>query len=555
MAYQIVSFDANHNVNVRYAIGSIKKSQLESITAGTRTDSGGNSWNIRANSGASGGGRWQFDISTASFEQFLPSVGLGSLDIAYSFRDTFATVANYYLQKNQTTTVSYPNLSLTMSQSSSGGVTYTTKQLCPKSNSNTPNTIAVTITERSDSASQGWEYILCPLLVLNDNDEPVYMACFGGTRNNSRNTAQMYLSWNTNFLASQFSPVLTIQNNNEPLGGDPSFEFTGDDIELPSAPDETVSGVLASGFLNIYSPTASQLSAFGGALWTNAFNVKWYDIDSVSNLLLNTISDPINFIIGLFILPVTPTVGNASGIYLGGLNVNTVTANRITKQYVTIDFGTITIAELYGNYLDYAYSKLSIYLPYIGMADIDVQEVTGGSVTLQYIIDCFTGACVANVKCVKSTKTPWGVTYQNKSVHSYSGNVAIQLPISAGSFDTMTQGLINVGLGLVSGQPQTVAKGATDVITNVGGDATTRGSLSSNTGRICYQTPYLMFTHPIETRPAHLNDVHGVSAGAGGQLKNFSGLVFCDDVNLTGVTATDTEINMIESILKSGVYV
>ncbi|MBO5725979.1 MAG: hypothetical protein J6S00_02815, partial [Clostridia bacterium] len=151
MAYQIVSFDANHNVNVRYAIGSIKKSQLESITAGTRTDSGGNSWNIRANSGASGGGRCQFDISTASFEQFLPSVGLGSLDIAYSFRVTFATVANYYLQKNQTTTVSYPNLSLTMSQSSSGGVTYTTKQLCPKSNSNTPNTIAVTITERSDS--------------------------------------------------------------------------------------------------------------------------------------------------------------------------------------------------------------------------------------------------------------------------------------------------------------------------------------------------------------------------------------------------------------------
>ena len=343
----------------------------------------------------------------------------------------------------------------------------------------------------------------------------------------------------------------------DPIGGDDAgdFDFEGDEIDLPDAPDETVSGVLASGFLNIYTPTASQLQAFGGALWTNAFNTKWYDLDSVSNLILNAVSDPINFIVGLFMLPVTPTNGNSSGIFLGGINVNTVTANRVTEQYVTCDFGTIQIGELYGNYLDYAYSKLSIYLPYIGMADIDVQEVTGGSVTLRYIIDAFTGACVANVKCVKSIKSPWGTVYTNSTVHSYSGNVALQLPISAGSFDIMTQGLINVGLGLVSGQPQTVAKGAQDVIQNVGGDATTRGALSSNTGRLCYQTPYLMFTHPIETRPANLGALHGYSAGVGGKLSQFSGYVECSDVKLDGITATDSEKDMIETLLKSGVYV
>lgn len=343
----------------------------------------------------------------------------------------------------------------------------------------------------------------------------------------------------------------------EPAGGWSNIlsDLTGDDIDLPDAPDETVSGVLASGFLNIYSPTASQLQSFGGALWTNAFNVKWYDLDSVSNLILNTISDPINFIVGLFMLPVTPTTGNASGVYLGGINVNSITVNRVTKQYVTIDFGTIDINELYASYLDYTYSRLSIYLPYIGMADIDVQEVTGGSVTLQYIIDCFTGACVANVKCVKNTETPWGGSYVNSTVHSYSGNVALQLPISAGSFDVMTQGLINVGLGLVSGQPQSVVKGANEIIQNVGGDSTTRGSLSSNTGRLCYQTPYLMFTRPIESRPVNLNSLHGISAGIGGVLSSFKGYVECSDVKLDGVTATDTELNMIESLLKSGVYV
>ena len=341
----------------------------------------------------------------------------------------------------------------------------------------------------------------------------------------------------------------------ESIGDNGDYEFTGDSIDLPSAPDETISGVLASGFLNIYSPTASQLQNFGGALWTNAFNVKWYDLDSVSNLIYNTISDPINFIIGLFILPVSPSVGNPAGIYLGGINVNTVSANRVTKQYKVIDFGTLNINEVYGSYLDYSYSRLSIYLPYIGMADIDVQEVTGGTVTLQYIIDCFTGACIANVKCEKVTPTAWGETYTNSSIHSYSGNVSIQLPISAGSFDTMTQGLINVGLGLVSGQPQTVAKSAGDVIQSVGGDATTRGSLSSNTGRLCYQTPYLMFTRPIETRPANMGNLHGYGAGFGGKLSQLSGYVECSDVKLDDVTATDTELSMIESLLKSGVYV
>ncbi len=342
-------------------------------------------------------------------------------------------------------------------------------------------------------------------------------------------------------------------NAGDGFGGD--YDFEGDDIEMPSAPDETVSGVLASGFLNIYTPSASQLQQFGSALWTNAFNVKWYDLDSVNQLIMNAVSDPINFIVGLFMLPITPAKSASNGIYLGGLNLNNVTAPRVTEQYVTIDFGTIEISELYGNYLDYANSKLSIYLPYVGTADLDIQEVNGGTVSLQYTVDCFTGACVANVQCIKLTNVPWGDTYQNKTVHSYSGNMAIQLPISAGSFDTMTQGLINVGLGMMTNNPAIAITGGKDVITGLAGNATTRGSLSSNTGKLGYQTPYLMFTRPIECRPANLGSLHGYSAGVGGKLSSFSGYIECSDVKLDGVTATDSEINEIETLLKSGVYV
>lgn len=349
---------------------------------------------------------------------------------------------------------------------------------------------------------------------------------------------------------------IPISTDSGSIGGYSNMnKLHGDEIDLPTAPDETVSGVLATGFLNVYRPTDAQLRDFGGALWTNLFNTKWYDLDSVSNLILNSVSDPINFIVGLFMLPVQPAVSASDGINLGGIKVNTVQAPKLANQFVTVPFGELNIDELYGNYLDYAQSQLSIYLPYIGVADIDVQEVNGGSIKLEYIIDAVTGACVANVKCTKYTNTPWGVTYKNSTVHSYTGNVAIQLPISAGSFDTMLSGLINVGLGLGMNQPAKALQGMGEMITGAAGDVTTRGSLSSNTGKCCYQTPYLMFTRPIESRPANLGSMHGYSAGVGGLLGNFKGYVECTDIKLDGIVATTSEIDELRQICVSGIYI
>lgn len=344
-------------------------------------------------------------------------------------------------------------------------------------------------------------------------------------------------------------------SDGQPTGGTGENYFEGDDIAMPGEPDETISGALASGFLNVYAPSAAQLSAFGGVLWTNAFNTKWYDFDSTANLILNAVSNPIDYIVGLFMIPVTPQTGGSSGIFLGGINADTVKAPKVTKQFKTVNFGTLNIEELYGNYLDYSNSHLSIYLPYIGTADLDVQEVNGGSVELQYTIDCFTGACVANVKCTKTVKTPWGLSYTNSTVHSYSGNVAIQLPISAGSFDTMLTGLVNVGLGLGSNTPALAMSGGRDVLQGFAGDVTTRGSLSSNTGKLSYQTPYLMFTRPIESRPAGLGALHGYSAGVGGTLGSFTGYVECSDIKLDGVVASSAELDEIRQLCTEGVYV
>lgn len=560
MIYAIVSFDANHAQNVRYNIGTARYSELISVTAGTRTDNDGHPWVFTVPYSYGNGRKIQIHIDPIedyeSFLNNLGSVGLSSLDLAEDFMDKFpADNDNYYLQKNPTSTKEYPNMTYNNSSSESGGIIYTTRVLWPMNSSSTPNTLACTVTARSDDPDYSVSHYMSPLLILDNNDEPAYLGAVSVTVSPRFHFIDVQIVFNTDCEYRLFSNVMSVDSTTDPVQGEYSYDFEGDEIELPGAPDETVSGVLASGFLNIYRPSDTQLQAFGAALWTNLFNTKWYDKDNVANLILNAVSDPINFIVGLFMLPVSPDVGASSGIFLGGINVNTVSAPKVSSQFKTINFGTMNIEELYGNYLDYSHSQLSIYLPYVGVADIDVQEVNGGSITLQYTIDCFTGACVANVKCVKYTKTPWGKTYRNSTVHSYTGNVAIQLPISAGSFDTMLSGLINVGLGLGMNQPAKALQGVGDMINGMAGDVTTRGSLSSNTGKCCYQTPYLMFTRPIESRPANLGKLHGYSAGVGGALGSFHGYVECSDIKLDGIIATDAELNELRQLCIDGIYI
>lgn len=558
MSYKIRSYDANHATYVNYTIGSLRLSELTAITAGDKYDSDGNRWTYAVNYSASDGRKITITRGVGTLDGILkglhttglPSLSLGNNMVDYGFEYVMR------LQKNPTSTVEYPNMTISNTvQSQSGGITYYRLAIEPRNNNTSGTSLFPAVTARSDYQTQQFSYYTTPLLITDANDEPLYLGGLTMLINSRYSSCEIQISYNKNALYSAFSSILTVTNNNDPLEGDFSYDFEGDEIELPGAPDETVSGVLASGFLNIYRPSDAQLQAFGAALWTNLFNTKWYDKDNVANLILNAVSDPINFIVGLFMLPVSPDVGANSGIFLGGINVNTVSAPKVAAQFKTIDFGTINIDELYGNYLDYSHSQLSIYLPYVGVADIDVQEVNGGSITLRYTIDCFTGACVANVKCIKYTKTPWGKTYKNSTVHSYTGNVAIQLPISAGSFDTMLSGLISVGLGLGMNQPAKALQGVGDMISGMAGDVTTRGSLSSNTGKCCYQTPYLMFTRPIEVRPKNLGNVHGYSAGAGGVLSSFSGFVECSDIKLDGVVATTTELDELRRLCSEGVYV
>ena len=92
----------------------------------------------------------------------------------------------------------------------------------------------------------------------------------------------------------------------EPGGGDGDIDLDPDAVdkaEIPSLP--TVSAVDA-GLITMYNCTAGQLQVLGNYLWSNI-----YDLETN---LTKLFASPMDAIIGLSIIPVTPTLGGASTV-------------------------------------------------------------------------------------------------------------------------------------------------------------------------------------------------------------------------------------------------
>ena len=70
----------------------------------------------------------------------------------------------------------------------------------------------------------------------------------------------------------------------------------------------------------------------------------------------------------------------------------------VTEQFITIDCGTVTVPAYHDNYTDFEpYSRAQIVLPFIGSSPIDLARIQGQQIGLQYVVDCYTGACTAQL--------------------------------------------------------------------------------------------------------------------------------------------------------------
>lgn len=307
-----------------------------------------------------------------------------------------------------------------------------------------------------------------------------------------------------------------------------------------STPSLVVPVGSASALYRVYNPTQEQLNSFGGWLWSSDF------VDQ----LLKLFNDPMQAIIGLHKVFSPVPVGGTDVIKVGYLSSG-VSSNWVNEQYVTIDCGSVSVSEHFGNVLDYdPYTQIYIYLPFIGIETLKVGDVMRSTVNVIYHCDVLTGACLAEIHCVRDGN--------NATMYTFSGNCAVQYPISSGSY----MGIVSSIASVVGGAVGTIASGGSmlpvamsgiNATMNAHTNVSHSGGFSGNSGAMGVKQPYLIITRPQSIIPNDIQALAGLSANNSTTLSNCLGVVKVEKVNLSGITATNHEKSMIESLLKEGV--
>lgn len=312
----------------------------------------------------------------------------------------------------------------------------------------------------------------------------------------------------------------------------------------PTPPSIAGGGGSSTGLANLYNPTLAQVKEFSRWLWGS----DGLNLDQLKKLL----QDPMQAIIGLHVMYATPTTGADRTIQVGYINSG-VSSKIVTEQYTEIDCGTVTINEYFGDARDYSpFTQIYCYLPFIGIVELNADDVVNSTLGIKYKIDVLTGCCLAQLTVKK-----YGL---DAVLYTYTGNCAVQMPITSGNYLSTISSLLGT---LASGAAAVATGGALAPVaigaaaSSLGGGARASvamsGSLGSNAGAMGIRKPYLIIKR-VESADANgYNEFYGYPANKRVNLSQLSGYVRVKDINLSGTNATEDEQNEIVTLLKEGV--
>ena len=299
----------------------------------------------------------------------------------------------------------------------------------------------------------------------------------------------------------------------------------------------------ASALYSVYNPSQAQLNSLGAWLWSSNF------VDQ----LLKLFNDPMQAIIGLHKVFATPPTSGSGTIKVGYLDSG-VGANLVSAQYTEIDCGSVSLPEYFKNALDYLKTDIYLYLPFVGIVPLNVEDVTRASINVKYKVDVLTGACLASVNV---TRDAGG----GGQLYVYAGNCAVQYPLSSGSYMGIVAGVLGIAGGVASSVlsggallPMALGAGAS-AMSNMRTKVEHSGSLSGNSGAMGIKKPYLIIRRPQTKIADNFQLLAGESQNEYGVLSSYTGQTRVKYVHLENIPATDNELTQIEELLKSGVLI
>lgn len=315
------------------------------------------------------------------------------------------------------------------------------------------------------------------------------------------------------------------------------YDNNSDPIDFPELP---TNGALDSGAIHAHLVNNTLLTA----LFTELWNASLFDLNTFQKLL----TEPLNALISLQCLPITPTSSGSPQIMLGNYETG-VGAPQITQQYYSIDCGELTIKRYYGSAMDYSpYTKVEIFLPFIGIKQLKAEDVIGFTIAIQYNMDILTGDLTAQIKCGQSV------------LYKFTGNCKATIPISANINSQLTTLVKGAGtvLGVTAGGMAGAGTAAISAAINTSLSKSyvqRSGDISGSVGLLDHFLPYLIIHRPIQSLAKNFKTFKGYPSNITATLSTLTGYTEVEHIHLTGINATDTELTEIEKLLKSGVII
>lgn len=335
---------------------------------------------------------------------------------------------------------------------------------------------------------------------------------------------------------------------------------------IPNPPAKPTFNVTNTGFVVIYNPSVTEIRQLAYFMWSGEF------VDLIKKMF----ASPFEAIISLKMLFCPITAGSSQTVWLGNVETD-VTMAKVTDQFTDVDLGTINVNEFFGSFADYApFTKIQIYLPFIGFKDLNVDEIMNSQLHLRYRVDVYTGACIAYLTVTKTIKS----TNLNSILYQFDGNCAMEIPFTSNDNSRYVAAIMNsvassaLSLANTSGytMPVTgkgfnqkaitstfelgslapVANGMLDIM-SAKPNVQRAGSLSGAVSAMALKQPYLIIHRPIAQMPADYQKYLGIPLNLTRQLANITGYTIVSQVFMSSELATDKEIAMITEALKNGV--
>lgn len=433
------------------------------------------------------------------------------------------------------------------------------------------NTAAI-ITYTFFIGSNGVPYVLDPVFVQNVTESDVVIQAnttggFGLLDRVTWNVSAVNTGTITQARIDLAYAILNGSNwdKNDPFGdggysdtGGGGGDFNGDTDHVRHPTPPGLSAV-DTGFITLFNPTTAQLQSLAQYMWDNPL----FDLSNWKKLF----ADPMQAILGLSVVPVYVPSAGSTNVRVGNITTNVV-MNLASTQYVTVNCGTINVNEYWGAYLDYSpYTKVEIYLPFIGMRPLNIDDIMGRAINLQYVIDILSGACVATLECDENV------------LYSFVGQCGASVPITGNDWTNVINGVMGVassigGLmmaggtlsslpidkmtagGILGTQISGVAGGLSNTAQNVNNSKPIperSGAMAGMGGMLGIMTPYLILTRPRQCVPDYQNTYTGYPSFITRGLSQLSGFTIVNSIHLQNVPATDEELTEIETLLKTGV--